>query len=132
MGAMHECYTDEMCEKTYSTFFDMNNDDRWPVFYVNDDGVIYVPDGEIYHIRFTMPITSAEKAGDDKIITKTSIIQQDGNDEFEIGLKKEDGIWKVDSLGSPGLEGSTPYAVPDEGSASGISSHYIAQNAKRN
>ena len=114
MEAMHECYTDEMCERIYSTFFDMNNDDRWPVFYVTEDGVIYVPDGEIYHIMFTVPITSAEKAGDDKIIAKTSIIHQNGNEEFEIGLKKEDGIWKVDSLGSPILENSTTYAAPDK------------------
>lgn len=114
MEAMHECYTDEMCEKIYSAFFDMNNDDRWSVFYVNNDGVIYVSDGEIYHIRFTVPITSAEKDGEDKIIAKTSIIQQDGNAEFEIVLKKEDGVWKVDSLGSSDSEGSTLYATPGE------------------
>lgn len=113
MSAMKDCYTDEMCEKIRTTFFDMSNENRWLTFYVADDGSLYVPDGEIYHTLFTTPIASAEKSGEDKIIAKTTVIEQTGTSDFEIVLKKENDEWKVDGYSIPGSEASIYYAKPE-------------------
>ena len=97
MEALHQCFTDELCERIYSRFFDMESEDYTYLFYVTDDGEVYTlgyADGIADH--FLMPISGAEQVGEDVIIAKTVKTYYTGENDFEIELKKEDGVWRID------------------------------------
>lgn len=94
MEAFHKVYTNEKCETLYSQYLDENNTG----FMKEIDGKLYCIEGDMVLAPYNLPIDSAERISETEILAKTTKTYDTGDVPYEITLKYEDGVWKIDKL----------------------------------
>ncbi len=97
--AMHKVFSNEKCDDISSRYLSEDST-TFKMF----DGELYCIMADKVYSAFKLPVESAVRISEDEILAKT-IINYVGIDyPYEIILKNEDGVWKIDKLVDDGRE----------------------------
>ena len=95
MEVMHRVFTEEKCEDIKARYFTEGETLRFI------DGKMYAPIGDGVSLQYLAPVGKGIYYNENQMAAKALIVGQTGinwNDVMTFMFKKEDGVWKIDSI----------------------------------